>query len=94
MLKQPRRGLLQRGDVRHVGELDRRTQVRAVLQQRRNAAIVQIEHRFEDEAREELMLRELLRAEAMGVLRQRFLRDRVRRPDHHPWRFAGLHSSA
>lgn len=87
-------GLLQRGEVRYVREVDRCTQVRAVSQQRNDAAIVRVEHRLENETGEELTLCKLLRAVTMGILRQRFLRGHVRDPDHHPWRFAGLRSSA
>lgn len=94
LTKQPRRSFLQRREVRHVREVDRCTQVGAVLQQRDDAAIVKVEDQLQHETREELMLRKLLRTEAMNVPRQQILRDQVRGSDHHLWRFAGLHSSA
>jgi hypothetical protein len=89
--QQSRGGLLQRGEVRDTREADGLAQIRTVGEECGHAAIIQIEHRLEHEAREELRLRESLGAEAMGVGRKRLFCNRQRRAHHLPWRLAGLH---
>jgi hypothetical protein len=56
--------------MRHTGQPDDLAQVRALTQEVRQAAIVGLEDLPEYQAGKQLRLRELLRAEAMGVRRQ------------------------
>ena len=84
--------LLQRGEMRHALQVDSRSQFRAVGQQRRQAAIVNPHKLLEHKAGEQLMLRELFRAEAMCILGQRPPARLVRHQQHPPWRFTcGTH---
>lgn len=64
-------------------------QVSTVFKQCNNATIVLLLMRLKHQTGEQLMLRELLGTELMRVSRQRLLRDRIRRLQHPPWRFAG-----
>jgi len=80
---------LQRGEVRNGFQFDDGAQVRAVGQEADDAAVVGLEELFQDQAGEQLMLCELLGAEAVGVSRQGVLGRGVRHLQRPPWRFAG-----
>src|SRR2546421_8057446 len=70
-------------------------QIRTVLQQRRDLAVVATLMFLQSEDGEDLMLSECLRAAGMGIRGQRILRNQMSDQQHLPWRFRGLvHSAA
>src|SRR5258708_25342852 len=89
LLEQPAAGLLQRGVMRRRGQADCFTEFRAVEEQLADAAIVLLLELLEDEAGEELWLRELFGAVDVGIVAKSFLAGRQRDDRHIPWRFAG-----
>ena len=77
--QEARCGLLERGEVRDFLKPDDLAQVRGVGKDGRDAAIVSLEERLEDQARESRYssgrLRELLGTAQMGIQRQSVLAD-------------------
>ena len=73
------------GDVE---ESHGRADFRSVSQDRDDAAIINFEEGHENKASEQLMLRELLGAEAMSIQRYRFLRRGQGDAKYLPWRLA------
>src|SRR3954451_19517086 len=68
--QEPLTGLLQGGVVWHGGKADGREQLRAVGQQGRDAAVVELQGRLQRQAGEGLVLGELLGAVGVRVGRQ------------------------
>jgi hypothetical protein len=87
----PTRRLVQGREVRHRVEPDGVGQIGRVAQQRRDLAVVATHELLEHQHREQLMLRELARAEAVCVhWQRRLLRHGKSGQQHLPWRLAGL----
>jgi len=75
--------------MRDVFQIDRGAEVWAVRQDVDDAAVVGLEELFKHQAGEQLMLREFLGAEAVGIRWQRLLGRGVCHQQHPPWRLAG-----
>ncbi len=71
--QQPIGRFLQRREVRHLLQLDRRSQRLAIRQQADRATVGKTVVVLQHQAGEQLVLRERFRAESMGIRRQRFL---------------------
>ena len=71
-------------------QVDDAAQIRAILQQRRDLAIIAAAKLLERQDGEELMLGKLPGTEPVCILRQRILGNCVGRQQHLPWRLAGL----
>ena len=70
-------------------------QIRSILQQRRDLAIVTTLMFLQNQDGEDLMLSESLGTAGMGIRRQRFLSDKMSDQQYLPWRFGGpVHSAA
>lgn len=65
--QQPNRRFLQRGEVRNRGQFQGPRQIGELLQLGGDAAVVSFEERLENEAGEQLRLRDLLGAALVGV---------------------------
>ena len=90
--QQPIGRLLQRGEVRHCFQVNRRTERIAIRQQSDRTAVREIVEVLEHQAGKQLMQRELLRTKPMTIRRQRRL-GYGERLDQDPLRtFACLHS--
>lgn len=88
-LEQSGAGFLQRGVMGDLLEADGLAELRVVLQERDDAAIVLLLMSLEHQACKELRLGILLGCKTMGVCRQLFLSGGIGHQQHLPWRFAG-----
>lgn len=84
-LQKPTAGLLDRGEVRHAGQAQRAAEVGVVVQDGDDAAVIGLVELLEDEAGEQLRLRELVRTARMRIWPQRLSADSQRHLRHLPW---------
>ncbi len=85
--QQPLRRFLERGEVWDHAQFQQVAERGMVFELGRQAAVVDLQKVLEHQAREELVLRELLGTEAVRVIGQRPPRRRQRRPRHRLRRF-------